>query len=511
MRIDGYKILRELHRGAITTVYEAEQESLHRRVLLKVLNEQWLQQSDLLERFRREAQICARLDHINIVKIYDYRAGSDQTWLSMEWVEGNSLAGAMQKGLLGAVNLEDISQQLFSALDYAHSAGVLHRDIKPDNIMCTVDGKIKLTDFGLATLHHLPQVTQQDEAVGSPAYMAPEILKGQPASEQSDLFSVGVTMFELCSGHNPFSAENLGLTIQNVLLKKVQLPGNAPCSNPMRELVHKLLAKEPAERPISAGFILDNWFDTNTSVVDIQPASKHTWQKMIAGAIFILLLFIIWYTLDQKATVSISQSAIPVDSLAISADTNRALIKPPVKTAPELAVQKKGSTKPNERIKTQSVRPEQPKNGSLYIYANPWAKVIIDGQEHGITPLTLPARLEPGKHEVRLTNPGFADHRQFVEITAGDAETLRVRLKARSGRLALRVRPWATLTIDSTMYGQSPFPQAISLLAGRHILELQNPQAGNLRDTILIKADHRLQMQYDLYKGRGIKVADIPE
>jgi len=169
MIINGYDIKSEIYRGPITTVYDAHHLALGRRVILKVLNTQWTDEKDFLERFRREAKICARPDHPNIVKIFDFNASNDSTFISMEFIEGSTLDILIQQDkLIGFSDIIRIASQILKGLSYAHKLGITHRDIKPSNIMISADGQVKITDFGLAVVSDLPGITGHDQAVGSP-------------------------------------------------------------------------------------------------------------------------------------------------------------------------------------------------------------------------------------------------------------------------------------------------------------------------------------------------------
>ena len=221
MKIEGYTISEELSRGPITTVYRATQDALERSVVLKVLNIQWQNETDLVARFQREAKIYARLKHPNIVTIFNFGFSGEAFYLVMEDIKGQSLANLLKKhkSLPYPVALY-IAREILSGLTYAHDKGVIHRDLKPSNILIDHDGLVKITDFGLATISDLPRITDHDSSVGTPAYMSPEQARGEQLDSRSDLFSLGVTIYEMFTGVSPFYDENLAVTINNVLTKK---------------------------------------------------------------------------------------------------------------------------------------------------------------------------------------------------------------------------------------------------------------------------------------------------
>ncbi len=156
MEIDGYQIRNEIHRGPVTTVYTAVESDLDRIVLLKVLNTQWYNETDFIERFKREAKICARFNHQNIVSIYGLGHGNGYFYISMEYVDGSTLKERIRKNApLDFPFILHVSRQILSGLSYAHGQGAIHRDIKPANIMIANDGNIKITDFGMAMVSEI--------------------------------------------------------------------------------------------------------------------------------------------------------------------------------------------------------------------------------------------------------------------------------------------------------------------------------------------------------------------
>ncbi|MCB0274089.1 MAG: serine/threonine protein kinase, partial [Calditrichaeota bacterium] len=192
MKINGYTIIDELSQGPISTVFLGRQDALNRQVFIKRLNTQWLGENDLRERFRREALICARLNHPNIVQVIDVGTEPDNLYIISEYVNGVNL-GAFLKAQpdLPIAMVLWLSREIIQGLAYAHEHGILHRDIKPENIMLSRDGGVKISDFGLARAEDLPSLTFQGEVVGTPAYMSPEQARLGTVDQRSDLFSLG--------------------------------------------------------------------------------------------------------------------------------------------------------------------------------------------------------------------------------------------------------------------------------------------------------------------------------
>ncbi len=168
MKIEGYELLDELNRGPITTVFRGRQVALDRPVLIKVLNAQWQKDAELAERFRREALTCAKLKHPNIISIFDISTDSNNLFMIIEFVDGDPLDQFIQKhSPLPFHIIESITGGIFAGLQYAHAAGVVHRDIKPGNILISKEGRARIVDFGLAKQSDFPTLTAQHGTVGT--------------------------------------------------------------------------------------------------------------------------------------------------------------------------------------------------------------------------------------------------------------------------------------------------------------------------------------------------------
>ncbi len=243
--IPGYKIIRQLGRGGMATVYLAEQALVEREVALKVMAPQLTVDPSFGERFLREARIAAKLRHPHIVSIIEVGVHGDYHYAAMEY-----LAGPVQTRESDTLSLKAtlrVVREIATALDYAHSKGVVHRDVKPDNILLREDGSAVLGDFGIARAADATgAVTRTGAVVGTPLFMSPEQLRGKQVDGRSDLYSLGVVAFQLLSGRPPYVAEDaLALGIMHMTSPIPALPASF---QPAQALVHKLLAKDPADR-----------------------------------------------------------------------------------------------------------------------------------------------------------------------------------------------------------------------------------------------------------------------
>ncbi|MGQ9515812.1 MAG: protein kinase domain-containing protein [Anaerolineae bacterium] len=249
-----YHILAEIGRGGMAVVYKAEQTSLDRFVALKVLFPNFTGDSTSVERLHREAQAAARLDHPNIVEIYEVGEHEGLHFIAMKYVDGESLDKILQQGALPPARALKILAQVASALDYAHRHNVVHRDIKPSNIIVSAGDRITLTDFGLAKGLGSATLTSAGALVGTPAYMSPEQARGDEIDYRSDIYSLGVIAYEMFAGRPPFIGNPLSIILAHASQTPPPMRQFRPELSPSVEaVVLKALAKEPAERYTTAG------------------------------------------------------------------------------------------------------------------------------------------------------------------------------------------------------------------------------------------------------------------
>jgi tRNA A-37 threonylcarbamoyl transferase component Bud32 len=250
--IGKYEIRREIGRGAMGVVYEGYDPSIKRVVALKTIRSEQLagdQSAAVIARFRREAQAAGRLNHPNIVSIYDFGEDSGVWYIAMEFVQGRELKDYFESNeRFKLADIVRIMAQILGALDYSHRQGVIHRDIKPANIFLLPDGSVKVADFGIAHIE-ASNLTQAGTVMGTPSYMSPEQIMGLPVDGRSDLFSTGVVLYQFLTGEKPF-AGSATTTMQKVLKEEPLPPStlNVQLSPAMDAVVRKALAKRADER-----------------------------------------------------------------------------------------------------------------------------------------------------------------------------------------------------------------------------------------------------------------------
>src|SRR5436190_5156008 len=206
---DGrYKIVRKLGAGGMANVYLAEDQELGRRVAIKILNERHANDDQFVERFRREAQNAAALAHPNIVSIYDRGEAEGTYYIAMEYLEGRSLKELiLSRGPAPVSVAVDYARQILSALRFAHRNGIVHRDIKPHNVLVDGEGRVKVTDFGIARAG-ASQMTEEGSIIGTAQYLSPEQARGTSVDQTSDLYSLGIVLYEMLTGNVPFTGDS---------------------------------------------------------------------------------------------------------------------------------------------------------------------------------------------------------------------------------------------------------------------------------------------------------------
>ncbi len=246
-----YELLSHLARGGMADVFEARDTLLGRRVAVKMLHSQYATDEAFVRRFRREAQAAANLSHPNIVGIFDWGQEAGTYFIVMELVEGKSVRDVLKEGPLLPRRAVEIASEVASALTVAHRAGVVHRDIKPGNIMLTKDGMVKVTDFGIARAwDDSSELTKTGAVIGTATYFSPEQAQGVPADERSDLYSLGVVLYEMLCGHPPFSGESPVSVAYQHVSAAVSAPStiNSDVTPDLDRIVLHALDKNPAAR-----------------------------------------------------------------------------------------------------------------------------------------------------------------------------------------------------------------------------------------------------------------------
>ncbi|HEY0188096.1 MAG TPA: protein kinase [Cellulomonas sp.] len=247
-----YRLTRQVAVGGMGEVWAADDQALHREIAIKVLREEFAGDQGFLERFRTEARNAGSLSHGGIAALYDYGEQDGSAFLVMELVLGEPMSDLLEREpVLPAHRLLPILSQTARALHAAHESGVVHRDVKPGNIMITPAGRVKITDFGVSLSNNQVPMTATGMVMGTAQYLSPEQAVGGPATAASDLYALGIIAYEASVGHRPFTGPTaVDIAVAHVNTAVPPLPASVP--QPLAALIMRLLAKDPVHRPGSA-------------------------------------------------------------------------------------------------------------------------------------------------------------------------------------------------------------------------------------------------------------------
>ncbi|MCL4499647.1 MAG: protein kinase [Chloroflexi bacterium] len=319
-----YRIVESLGKGGAATVFKANDEVLGRVVAVKVLDERCGRDEAFIERFRREAQSAAGIHHPNVVTVFDTGQEGDAHFIVMEYIEGRTLKSLLADGPLPADKSIRIAVQIARALAHAHRAGVVHRDVKPPNVIVTPDGVVKIADFGIARVLDEPGLTRTGKVLGTAEYLSPEQASGRGADERSDIYSFGVVLFEMLVGRPPFMGKNPVEVAARQVTEQPPLASelNAEVPGGLALLVSCFLSKNPDERPSNFERVVEDllpWMgqEEPTRSLPIQRgvSARSPWVKAIATLGVLIAVLAVYYVAGRKPverTVGTGQSAVSV-------------------------------------------------------------------------------------------------------------------------------------------------------------------------------------------------------
>lgn len=458
-QLGRYEIIGELGHGAMGVVYKARDPLIDRTLAIKTIGlDLTSEESEAFERrFYREAKSAGRLNHSNIVTIHDVGKSDAVAYIAMEFLDGRSLREILDSGVvLPPEKIADIAAQVADGLAYAHENGIVHRDIKPPNIMVLDNGLVKITDFGIALLPTGSR-TLAGTVFGSPKYMSPEQVVGRDVDGRADIYSLGAVLYEMLTGIPPFAGGDLNAVLSQIINETPAAPSsrNKSIAPAFDYIVAKAMAKNPDDRYRSALAMasdLRNFRDfemgrpmaetavpfhtavaaTTPDTASSQPAAAavntaflQRRNLVIFGAPAALLATLAgWAVLSKRAsdrTQPVANQAHDDSSAETLAGANPA--------TPELPRQ--------EHERGESPAPSQPEKPSetapsvtrqtpvvvkpmarLALAVTPWGEVYVDGRRKGISPPLAEIKLAPGKHTVEIRNTTFHPYTKTVQLEA---------------------------------------------------------------------------------------------
>ena len=391
MRYGRYEIIKKLGKGGMGVVYQAHDPQIDRPVALKVLREDRVVSEDFVLRFFKEAKFIGRLSHPNIVTVYDVGRDHGTIYIAMEYLQGQPFNEVIRSGKLSVEKIIDIALQVANALGYAHKKGIVHRDIKPSNIILTDEGNVKLTDFGIARAEdsNAAQQTQAGVILGTPFYMSPEQVMGKRVDGRSDLFSLGVILYELIVGRKPFEGDHFTAIFRAITddIPVAPLKIDASIPQSLSDLIMKALSKHPDKR-----------FQTSKEMGDALKTCLQVKESLL---------------LPGKP---ISPKKKPVASVLIMGLMAAVVLGG--------AIYFFGAY--NSSLSTR-IEANKPVDAILMVTSLPsGAQVFLDDSFKGNTPINL--EIPIGKYEVRVSLPDYFEWEAQLQISEPGETPLHVRL-----------------------------------------------------------------------------------
>jgi serine/threonine-protein kinase len=399
MNIARYHILEEIGRGAMGLVYKAHDPNLNIMVALKVMRKDRLTNESAVRRFMGDAQAAVRLDHPDIVRVFNVDRDGDEYFIAMEFIQGKQFTTVMKQQQFSLEAICAFGARMAEALDYAHKRGIIHRDVKPDNILCTADGKLKITDFGIAHIDDPSgtEETQVGEILGTPAYMSPEQVLGRPVDGRSDIFSLGVILYELATGSRPFKGQGMN-AVFNAIINEV--PADISTLNPqipapLCAAIMKCLSKSQEGRHSDgrelAAVLRSTLAPPGLFAQDEAPQKEKSGKNnnskvIIAAALVMVVIVVALFFFRTPTTPAVKVSPLPPQPAAIVQKTTR--------------------------LKAEST----PSGATLF----------VDGIHVGTTPTTV--SVEAGKHELILSLPEYDKWEAQVELEKGTETPVSINL-----------------------------------------------------------------------------------
>jgi serine/threonine-protein kinase len=512
---EKFQVIETLKKDEHAGVYLANHIYLSKKIILKVLNTQKIPDPAIIERFKREAKILAKLDHPNIIKVLDFGMSKEFFYISFEYIEGESLRNVFKTKNLTQDQKEHLMIQLLQGLNYAHKCKIIHRDIKPENIFIDKNLNVKLGDFGLALSSDDNFVTNPYSIVGTPSYMSPEQIQGTKLTEQSDLFSAGVVLFELYTGMNPFLRDNVSLTLNEIIShrddsfdeKLISVPDN------IKTILNKLLKKNINQRYKTAAEILEllNVPENQPTLIIDNNGRESIKSKLIWMALGIIVVITVGIVVEsQYKKQNISDQAVvkeikhPADDLSKKSNNSVKQQNQTIEIQPD---QNKTDPQTNNLMTNNQYQNSSAesaaktiKYGGLFVECLPWAEVYINGEKFETTPLSRPIKLAEGEYTLKLVHPDYPIYTRIVEVKAEQVTNIRFSLDKLMGFLNCRVNPWGNIFVNGELKGQTPIQGLIKVVPGSVRLTIKNPNYKDIDTVFFIRANDTLRLKFSYKK-----------
>lgn len=568
--IENYRIIAVLGRGGMGTVYKAFDEELQREVVLKMMNIRFLEDMAFVRQFRKEGISQARLKHPNIVDVHALRESKLGMFIVMEYIPGQTLAAQIRES--GSIPWQQallLFDNILKGIEHAHEKGVIHRDIKPGNIMLSNDGSVKVSDFGIARMNHDPRITNTGFSGGTLAYSSPEQLKNlKLADERSDVYSLGITFYEALTGTLPFKEGLSAHEIQQEIFSgKFLSPRRKIPELPkaLARVILQAIRKKPEKRFQSVREMRQALaaIQPSTVMVDItdfsrkirsSPRFSFRMPRRLLAVIYFLPLIIIGWAMDAHTsfmnffqlsageTRSLSVNSNPDNAFVylngnilgvtpiwdrdiafadsvhiriekhnyITRDTTIALT---VDSAMTIEFQLQSERRSRKRSQRRSGNIAERK-GSLQVRTiPPGAEIWLAGKKlPGKQSPALIPNLSPGEYQVNLRRQGYQAFSDIVTVKNGIQAELEVNLQSRRGDVSILVLPYGSIYIDRKLRKENTHSAYQTTLSpGRYTIRATHPMYGSWEKKITVVAGRRLELAADFNRTFDVRIIAFDE
>ncbi len=508
---DKFEIISCLKKDSQAAVYLANHIFLGKKILLKTLNTEGLSDTTILERFKREAKILAQLDHPNLIKVLDFGTKNNFFYISFEYFDSRNLREVIASNNLLVEDKKLLLIQLLQALDAAHRNRIIHRDVKPENILVNTNRELKIADFGLALVINDNNLTNNSTIVGTPSYMAPEQIRGEK-TQQTDLFSAGLVAFELFTGRNPVLGTAMGETINNILNFNLESCSSSLDSLPedIRISIESMLQNDLRQRAKTAGDVLkllgvEEAVSARLSIDKLQPERRsYKVPAIISAALLAAVLFGMVFinafthpAAKQQVTAGnmpnkAVEKNIPVVEKENNTDTKKASADVPGKKKNEKDSQLTGAAISKISNPAASIP------GKVFIDSYPWSVVYVDNKKIDNTPISELA-LSPGQHKLEMMHPDYPAYTKMITVTPGEKDSIYINMNNQFGFLSCDIYPWGKIYIDGKYIGTTPLEKPVVLKPGNYTLTVKNENFSPVSKEITILSgsafNYRLNFQ----------------
>jgi len=545
-RIGSIQLFAEIKNREDRATYRGFDAESNQVVLVKIFTTTSIPDETTLARFHQEAAIYASLHHPNVARLVKFGVAEDRFYLALEFIEGQNLRALLkQRNILPNDVALCIALAILAGLKEIHRHDVIHRDLKPENIMIGNDGRVRICDFDLALKRQDRGNSPSTSLSGSPGYFAPEAILGEPVTTRSDLFALGIILYEMFTGAKPFAAATpsgeMNAVIRLPHLSPAKFNGAIPAD--FVQLINQLLAKSPHARPAGAAAILDQ-LAKQFQIPDAAPQTKklqrflnepQTYQSeslaalplakpgmrralaaarmMAIAALLMLTAAFVYQFFFRQNNAPAGDRAAPAqptfqeamarsrtDSLLRLIERISALDSTPPRP-PGFKIEDVRTVQVPRAKVEKKPSPRPPIVKRLIVRSVPWAYLFVDGDSVGQMPRPEPLMLAAGVYQFAFKKPQFPPILFNVAVDSSTADTLFFSLWERVAQVEVKIYPWAEIFVNGVRQAPEAKTPVFYLLPGEHDFKFVHPQYGARNETLVLRAGEARQLEVNMFQS----------